>query len=232
MDGGLWHPAQSLDDGAGYPPHGLVAKKKTLIATERDPWARAAFALRQTTLDATQLVVLDEFGSNLDLHPIQAWAPIGERAISAVPRNTPVNTTTIAAITHQGMGPALLVEGGVDQLTFSAYLEQVLAPTLQPGQVVLADNLSAHKSDRAQAIVAGCGCTLVYLPAYSPDYSPIELAFAQIKADLRRAAARTRDALERAIATALAQITAADARAFFQHCGYRFPPDLDQWFCS
>jgi transposase len=232
MDGGLWHPAQSLDDGAGYPPHGLVAKKKTLIATERDPWARAAFALRQTTLDAPQLVVLDEFGSNLDLHPIQAWAPIGERAISAVPRNTPVNTTTIAAITHQGMGPALLVEGGVDQLTFSAYLEQVLAPTLQPGQVVLADNLSAHKSDRAQAIVAGCGCTLVYLPAYSPDYSPIELAFAQIKADVRRAAARTRDALERAIATALAQITAADARAFFQHCGYRFPPDLDQWFCS
>jgi transposase len=232
MDGGLWHPAQSLDDGAGYPPHGLVAKKKTLIATERDPWARAAFALRQTTLDATQLVVLDEVGSNLDLHPIQAWAPIGERAISAVPRNTPVNTTTIAAITHQGMGPALLVEGGVDQLTFSAYLEQVLAPTLQPGQVVLADNLSAHKSDRAQAIVAGCGCTLVYLPAYSPDYSPIELAFAQIKADVRRAAARTRDALERAIATALAQITAADARAFFQHCGYRFPPDLDQWFCS
>ncbi len=157
---------------------------------------------------------------------------MGERAISAVPRNTPVNTTTIAAITHQGMGPALMVEGGVDQLTFIAYLEQVLAPTLQPGQVVLADNLSAHKSERAQAIAAGCGCTLVYLPAYSPDCSPIELAFAQIKADLRRAAARTRDALERAIATALVQITAADARAFFQHCGYRFPPDLDQWFCS
>jgi transposase len=232
MDGGLWHAAQPLDDRAGHPPHGLVAKKKTLIATERDPWARAAFALQQTTLDATQLVVLDEFGSNVDLHPTHAWAPLGERAISAVPRNTPVNTTTIAAITHQGMGPALLVEGGVDQVTFIAYLEQVLAPTLQPGQVVLADNLSAHKSERAQAIVAGCGCTLVYLPAYSPDYSPIELAFAQIKADLRRAAARSRDALEHAIALALAQITAADARAFFQHCGYRFPPELDQWFCS
>jgi transposase len=232
MDGGLWHAAQPLDDRAGHPPPGLVAKKKTLIATERDPWARAAFALQQTTLDATQLVVLDEFGSNVDLHPTHAWAPLGERAISAVPRNTPVNTTTIAAITHQGMGPALMVEGGVDQLTFIAYLEQVLAPTLQPGQVVLADNLSAHKSERAQAIVAGCGCTLVYLPAYSPDYSPIELAFAQIKADLRRAAARSRETLEHAIALALAQITAADARAFFQHCGYRFPPELDQWFCS
>jgi transposase len=220
-----------VDDRARAAPYRVVAKKKTLIAAERDPWARAVFALQQTQLDATHLVVLDEFGSNLDMHPSHAWAPIGERALSLVPRNTPINTTTIAAITHQGMGPALLVEGGVDQLTFAAYLEQVLAPTLQPGQIVLADNLSAHKSERAQAIVAACSCALLYLPPYSPDYSPIELAFAQIKADLRRAAARTRDGLEAAIATALGQITAADARAFFQHCGYHFPPNLDQWFC-
>lgn len=103
---------------------------------------------------------------------------------------------------------------------------------MQPGQVVLADNLSTHKSEQAQTIIAHCGCTLIYLPTYSPDYSPIELAFAQIKADLRRAAARTRDALEAAIATALGQITAADAQAFFWHCGYRFFPDMDQWFCS
>jgi transposase len=96
----------------------------------------------------------------------------------------------------------------------------------------LADNLSAHKSERAQEIIAGCGCTLLYLPPYSPDYSPIELAFAKIKTALRRAAARTREALEVAIASALAQITAADVRAFFEHCGYRFLPDLDQWFCS
>lgn len=226
------HHAQPADLGARHPPLGLVAKKKTLIASERDPWERALFALQQATLDATQVVVLDEFGSNLDMHPTHAWAPIGERAITAVPRNTPINTTTIAALTHHGMGPALMVAGGVDQQTFTTYLEQVLAPTLQPGQVVLADNLSAHKSERAQEIIAGCGCRLLYLPPYSPDYSPIELAFAQIKADLRRATARTREGLEAAIATALAQITAADARAFFQHCGYRFFPDLDQWFCS
>jgi transposase len=190
------------------------------------------FALQQATLDASQVVVLSEFGSNLDMHPTHAWAPIGERAISAVPRNRPINTSTIAALTHQGMGPALMVAGGVDQVIFASYLEQLLAPTLCPGQVVLVDNLSAHKSEQAQEIIERCGCRLVYLPAYSPDYSPIELAFAQIKADLRQAAARTRDALEAAIATALAQITAADARAFFHHCGYRFPPDLDQWFCS
>jgi transposase len=176
-------------------------------------------------------VVLDEFGSNLDMHPTHAWAPLGERALAVVPRNTPTNTTTIASLTTQGMGPAMLVRGGVSQQIFEAYLEQVLAPTLRPGQIVLADNLSAHKSERAQEIIAGCGSTLVYLPPYSPDYSPIELAIAKIKAELRRAASRTREALEAAIATALAQITAADARAFFEHCGYRLRPDLDQWFC-
>lgn len=202
------------------------------MASERDPWQRAAFALEQLDLDATQLVVIDELGSNLDLTPTHAWAALGERAVASAPRNTPINTTTIASLTDQGMGPALIVKGGVDRSTFETYLEQVLAPTLQEGQVVLVDNLSAHTSVRAQAIVAACGCRLRYLPAYSPDYSPIELAFAQIKADLRRAAARTSDKLEQAIATALQQISAANARAFFQHCGYRFPPNLDQWFCT
>ncbi len=183
-------------------------------------------------MDACDIVVLDEFGSNLDLHPTHAWAPIGERAFSDVPRNTPINTTTIASLSAQGMGPAMVVEGGVDRLIFTSYLEQVLAPSLRPGQLVLLDNLSAHKSSRVKEIIAACGCTLVYLPPYSPDYSPIELAFAKIKAALRHAAARTREALQAAIATALSQITAADARAFFLHCGYRFLPNMDQWFCS
>jgi transposase len=230
MDCRLRHVTEHVDPGASDPPYRLVAKKKSLIASERDPWQRAVFALEQADLDATAIVVIDEVGSNLDLTPTHAWAPVGERAIASAPRNTPLNTTTIASLTHQGMGPALIVKGGVDRLTFEAYLEKVLAPTLKPGQVVLVDNLSAHTSTGAQAIVAACGCRLRYLPPYSPDYSPIELAFAQIKADLRRAAARTYDKLEDAIATALQQISAADARAFFQHCGYRFPPNLDQWF--
>ena len=221
-----------MEHGAGDPPLGLVTQKKSLIASERDPWQRAAFALEQADLDATQIVVVDEVGSNLDMTPTHAWAPVGERAVATAPRNTPINTTTIASLSHQGMGPALIVSGGVDRLTFATYLEQVLAPTLQPGQVVLVDNLSAHTSPHARAIVAACGCRLRYLPPYSPDYSPIELAFAQIKADLRRAAARTPEALEEAIATALQQISPTDAQAFFAHCGYRFPPNLDQWFCT
>ena len=197
-----------MDSGAGDPPSRLVTQKKSLIASERDPWQRAAFALEQADLDATEIVVIDEVGSNLNLTPTHAWAPLGERAVAAAPRNTPITTTTIASLSDQGMGPALIVKGGVDRLTFETYLEQVLAPTLQPGQVVLVDNLSAHTSTRAQAIVAACGCRLRYLPPYSPDYSPCELAFAQIKADLRRAAARTPDELEEAIATALRQISA------------------------
>lgn len=221
-----------MDARPSHPPLGLVAKKKTLIAAERDAWARALFALQQATLDPTDLVVLDEFGSNLDMHPSYAWAPLGERAIAVVPRNTPINTTTIATLTAEGMGPAAVVMGGVDQQLFASYLEQVLAPTLRSGQVVLADNLSAHKSARAREIIARRGCTLVFLPPYSPDYSPIELAFAKIKTALRQAAARTREELETAIGAALAQITPADARAFFEHCGYRFLPNMDQWFCS
>lgn len=177
-------------------------------------------------------MILDEFGSNLDLERTHAWAPVGERASSAVPRNTPINTTTIASMTPTGMGPAMVLPGGVDQVVFATYLEHFLGPTLRPGQIVLADNLSAHKSARAHAIVAARGATLIFLPAYSPDCSPIEPAIAQIKAALRRAAARTAAALEAAIAAALSQITATTAQAFFRHCGYRFPPNLDQWFCT
>jgi transposase len=226
------HLPLSLDHRSLTASAGLVAKKKSLIASERDPWQRALFAVVAADLDASDLVIVDEVGSNLNLTPTHAWAPVGERAVAAVPRNTPLNTTTIASLTHQGIGPAMIVSGGVDRLTFTTYLEEVLAPTLRPGQVVLLDNLSAHISRQAQAIVAARGCSLVYLPPYSPDYSPIELAFAKIKAALRRAAARTREDLEAAIASALTQITSADARAFFEHCGYRFLPNLDQWFCT
>jgi hypothetical protein len=97
--------------------------KKTVVAAERDPWARVAFALQQADFDATQIVVINEVGSNLDMTPSHAWAPIGERAVARVPRNTPIYTTTIASITHQGMEPALIVSGGGDQVTFATYLE-------------------------------------------------------------------------------------------------------------
>ena len=176
--------------------------------------------------------MIDEFGSNLDMARSHAWAPRGQRARATIPRNTPPNTTTIAALTPSGMGPAMVVRGGVDQITFATYVEQVLGPTLSPGQVVVLDNLSAHTHPRIAALLAARGCTVLYLPSYSPDYSPIELAFAKIKTELRRVAARTAEVLLTAIASAMASITADDARAFFRHCGYRFRSDLDQWFCT
>lgn len=175
---------------------------------------------------------MDEFGSNLDLSRRYARAPKGERAVATIPRNTPVNTTTISSMTTAGMGPALIVEGGVTQRIFETYLAEVLGPTLQPGQIVLVDNLSAHKSARAQTIVQAKQCLLLFLPTYSPDYSPIELAFAKVKEYLRSVGARTREVLETAIAEALSRITPEDARAFFRHCGYRVLSDLAQWICS
>ena len=115
----------------------------------------------------------------------------------------------------------MAVEGSTTREVFEAYLEQVLAPTLSPGQVVVMDNLPAHKGGRVREIVEGHGAELLYLPPYSPDLNPIEQAFCKVKGSLRRAEARTREALIEAMGRALSTLTARDARGFFGHCGYR-----------
>lgn len=174
----------------------------------------------QAGFDADDLVVLDEFGSNIDLTRSSARAPRGQRVYEDVPRTTPRNTTTVAALTLQGIGPALVLSGSVNRAAFETYIEQVLGPTLRVGQVVILDNATAHHGGRIVELLAARGCTAWYLPPYSPDFSPIELAFSKVKAHLRRLKARSREALEHAIAQALASITTADAQAFFAHCGY------------
>jgi transposase len=178
------------------------------------------------------VVVIDEFGSNLDLTAAYAWAPRGQRARALLPRNTPPNTTTISSLTVNGIGPSMMLTGGVTTRAFEAYVEHFLMPSLRPGQIVVVDNLSAHKSPRLQTLLAARGCTLWYLPTYSPDFSPIELAFAKIKAELRRVGPRTKIALEAAVAQALTHISPAEAQAFFVHCGFRLRPDANQWFCA
>ncbi len=197
-------------------------KKKSLGAAERDEQQRDAFRRRIADRDATEFVIIDESGTNLNLTPRYARAPRGERAYGSVPRNTPPNTTLIASLTSAGMGPAMLLSGATDTAAFEVYIAQVLAPALVPGQVVILDNLSAHKSGRVRELIAARGCDLWYLPSYSPDLSPIEAAFSKLKEALRRAKARTHDALHDAIARALEQITAADAHGYFTHCGYIF----------
>lgn len=123
-------------------------------------------------------------------------------------------------MTTDGMGPAMLLDGATDSAAFEVYIEQFLVPSLRPGQVVVLDNLSAHKQARMGALIAASGCELWYLPAYSPDLCPIEEAFSKLKQLLRRAEARTREDLHSAIAIAIDQITAHDAHGFFNHCGY------------
>jgi transposase len=119
------------------------------------------------------------------------------------------------------MGPFLAVEGPTTREVFEAYVDRVLAPELRPGQIVVMDNLSAHKGSRIRKLIEGRGCELRYLPAYSPDLNPIEEAFSKVKGMLRRAEARGRQALIEAMGEALSAISSHDARGFFEHRGYR-----------
>jgi transposase len=123
-------------------------------------------------------------------------------------------------MTLDGMGETMAVEGSTDQEVFDAYVEHVLAPTLETGQVVILDNLSAHKPVRVRELIECRGCQLIYLPSYSPEYNPIEEAFAKIKSILRQAGARTKDALVEVLGEALSAISAQDARGYFEHVGY------------
>ena len=124
-------------------------------------------------------------------------------------------------MTLEGMGETMAVEGSPDRAVFGAYVEHALAPTLGSGQVVVVDNLSAHKPARVREIIEERGCELIYLPSYSPDYNPIEEAFAKIKDILRRAGARTKASLVDVLSEALSAISVRDARGYFEHAGYR-----------
>jgi transposase len=199
-------------------------KKRSVGASERDEFLRAAWrALVAGHIDARRLVFVDEMGSNTSLAPLYAWSPKGERALAKVPRNWGANVTLLASMSAEGMGRCLAVEGATTRGVFETYLEHLLAPSLRPGQVVVMDNLSAHKGGRVREIVEGRGCELLYLPPYSPDLNPIEGAFAKLKGRLRAAAARSREALIEAMGTALNAMTASDTHGFFGSCGYRTP---------
>jgi transposase len=173
------------------------------------------------SLDARSLVFVDEMGTNTSLSPLYGWSKKGRRAHCSVPRNRGKNTTVLASMSVEGMGPSLAVEGGTTARVFETYLERVLAPTLRTGQVVVMDNLSAHKGERVRELIEERGCELLYLPSYSPDLNPIEEAFSKIKGLIRKVEARSREALLEVIGAAISAITGQDARGYFEHCGYR-----------
>src|SRR5215472_1368413 len=199
---------------------GWTRKKKTRVASERDETARAAWRKQACQHTNQQWVCVEECGSHLALTPLYARAPRGRRAVGRGPRNDGATITLIASLWLQGMGEALFLEGAADASAFEWYVEQILTPSLHSGQTVVMDNLSIHQGVRVRKAIEAMGCHLLYLPSYSPDLSPSEEAFSKLKTFLRRVGARTREALQEAIAAALQAITAQDARGWFTHCGY------------
>jgi transposase len=175
-----------------------------------------------SSIEPERFVFVDECSSNTSLAPLYGWARKGERAHQKVPRNWGKNITLISSIgKERGMGASLVVEGSTNGTVFESYLEDVLLPTLKRGQVVVMDNLSAHKGQRVRELIEGKGCELIYLPPYSPDFNPIEQAFSKLKSYLREACARSQQTLMEIIGQALCTITALDVEGFFEHCGYR-----------
>jgi transposase len=166
------------------------------------------------------LVFLDESGASTQMTRNYGRAPRGERVPEGTPNSHWSTLTMLAALTTQGLQAPMTIESPTDGDVFLAYLEQVLCPRLRPGQVVIMDNLSAHKVQGVREQIEARGARLIYLPAYSPDFNPIEQAWSKIKQSLRSAKARTLEALESAIAAALAAVTAENALAWFSHCGY------------
>jgi len=199
-------------------------KKKTLHASEQNEADRAAWREQAKMLDASKLVFIDECGSNIALTRLYARSLKGERVYGSVPRNRRANITLLASLSLQGMGEAFILDGSADTTVFELYIEQILAPSLQAGHIVVLDNLNIHTGEKVRRTIEARGCQLLFLPSYSPDFSPIEEAFSKIKAFLRRVEARTPEALQEALGQVLFTITASDALGWFTHCGYRSYP--------
>lgn len=199
---------------------GSAPKKKSLIAAERDELVRAAWRAGIAGIDPARFVFLDETSTPLALTPLRARAPRGRRAVGRVPHGKRPHLTWLATLTREGIGASVVLPGAVDRQAFDVLL---LAPGLRPGQVVLLDNLKVHDSAGARRLIAAAGCHLVFLPTDSPDFNPIEHAFAKVKQALRRRGARSWETVVGALGEALETVTAADARAFFADAGFPLP---------
>lgn len=202
----------------------LTLKKKSLRASEqdrpdvkrkRDDWEQC-----MPGLDLEKLVFYDECGANTVMARLYGRCPEGVRLVDCAPAGHYRTLTLMSAMRLDGVVAPMLLDGPVNAQTFAGYVEQHLAPSLSPGDILILDNLSAHKSPRVTKAVEAAGCRLVYLPPYSPDFSPIEPMWSKVKARLRKAAARTLDAVTQAVKQALCSITPEDCEGYFEHCGY------------
>ena len=174
----------------------------------------------QDDLDPERLIFIDESGLSTKMARLRGWAPKGERCRAAIPHGHWKTITFVGGLTLTGFVAPMLLDGPMDGESFLAWVEQMLAPTLRSGDIVVLDNLAAHKVAGVRQAIEARGAELHYLPPYSPDLNPIENAFAKLKAHVRKSAARTLDALERAAANALRQFKPDECANFFAHAGY------------
>jgi transposase len=210
-----------VPDGAAL---SLTSQKKSLHATERDTpriqLARADYRHLSAGLEVGRLKFVDEAGVNLAMTRLYGRAPRGARVVGSVPQNYGPNVTILGALGIHGLQAVMTVDGATDAEVFRTYVKRVLGPTLRPGDIVVMDNLRAHKAVGVQQALARRGVRLLYLPPYSPDLSPIEPCWSKVKTALRKAKARTRDALDTAVTHVLPTVTPTNAHGWFRHCGY------------
>ena len=174
----------------------------------------------QLDLDPAKLVFIDETWASTNMARTHGRAPKGERLRAGVPHGHWKTTTFVAGLRHTGMVAPMVLDGPIDGATFRAYVERVLVPELRPGDVVILDNLGSHKGPHVRAAIEAAGARLLHLPPYSPDFNPIEQAFAKLKALLRKAAERTVGGLWDAIASILDAFTPAECANYFAAAGY------------
>lgn len=208
--------------------HGFAAQKKSLHAVERDSarvrQARDQFGEQTSFIDPRQLIFIDESGVNLAMTRLYGRAPRGERVSGTAPHNYGPNVTVVGALGLDGIRAAMSFEGAMNGRVYRVFVEQVLAPTLKAGDVVVMDNLSAHKVKGIKEIIEQRGAKALYLPPYSPEFNPIEQCWSKVKTSLRKAKARTVKALNEAIDQAMDRVTSSDAIGWFRHCGYGLNP--------
>jgi transposase len=200
------------------------ASKKTVHAAEQDrpdvAAARTAWADDQAKLDPDRLVFIDETGTSTKMARLRGRAPRGERLVGKIPHGHWKTTTFVAGLRSTALTAPCVIDGPMNGNAFLAYIEQVLAPSLKPGDIVVLDNLSAHKVPGVREAVEAAGGTMLYLPPYSPDFNPIEQLFAKLKALLRKAAERSVDGLWNRIARLLDAFPPAECANYFRNAGY------------